>query len=135
MSHYSVIDTRIASGKHLVRALQDMGFREVEIHAEAQPLVGWTGDSRASLAHIIVRRRQVGAASNDIGFFQTPGGYFQARISDFDQILFGGKWLERLTQRYSYHVATDMLAEKGFEPVEEKRDGDGTVRLTLRRMV
>jgi len=134
MSHYSVIDTRIASGKHLVRALQDMGFHEVEIHAEAQPLIGWLGDSRESRAHIIVRREQVGAASNDIGFFQTPGGYFQARISDFDRVLFGKKWLDGLTQRYSYHVATDLLAERGFETVAEGRDRDGTVRLTLRRM-
>jgi hypothetical protein len=134
MSHYTVIDTRIASGKHLVQALRDMGFREVEIHTEPQPLVGWVGDTRITRAHIIVRREHVGPASNDIGFLQTPGGYFQAQISDFDQVLFGKRWLDALTQRYSYHVATDMLAEKGFEAVDETRDRDGTVRLTLRRM-
>ena len=85
MSHYSVIDTQIASGEHLVKALADMGFREVEVHAEPRPLVGWMGDSRVTRANIIVRREYIGPCSNDIGFARTPSGYFKAQISDFDE--------------------------------------------------
>jgi hypothetical protein len=134
MSHYSVIDTQIASGEHLVKALRDMGFAEVEVHATPQPLVGWMGDPRTTLAHVIVRKKHVGPCSNDIGFLQTPSGYFKAQISDFDDGLFGKAWLRALTQRYAYHVATDMLAARGFDKVEETRDRDGTLRMTVRRM-
>jgi len=135
MSHYSVIETQIASGAHLVRALRDMGFHEVEVHAQPQKLMGWMGDARVTQANIIVRRKHVGPCSNDIGFLQTPSGYFKAQISDFDSVLFGRRWLQALTQRYAYHVASDMLAEQGFDTVEEQRDRDGTLRMTVRRMV
>jgi hypothetical protein len=134
MSHYTVIETQFASAEHLVEALRDMGFAEVELHAEPQPLVGWMGDRRETLANVIVRRKHVGACSNDIGFLQTPSGYFEAQISDFDQVRFGPAWMRGLTQRYAYHVATDMLAAQDFETVQESREQDGTIRLTLRRM-
>ena len=135
MSHYAVIETQIASGKHLVQALRDMGFQQVEVHAQPQPLIGWIGDRRVTKANIIIRREHIGACSNDIGFLQTPSGYFTAQISDFDSVLFGQRWLRALTQRYAYHVACDMLAEQGFATVEEQRDHDGTLRMTVRRMV
>ena len=43
-------------------------------------------------------------------------------------------WLGRLGQRYAFRVAVDLLAEQSFQTVEEERDRDGTIRLTLRRM-
>jgi hypothetical protein len=135
VSHYSVIETQIASGEHLVKALRDMGFNDVEVHAQPRALVGWLGDSRAARANIIIRREHIGVCSNDIGFLQTSSGYFKAQISDFDSALFGKRWLQALTQRYAYHVASDMLTEQGFATVEEQRERDGTLRVTVRRMV
>ena len=46
MSHYTVMETQLSSAEHLVKALQDLGFENVEVHAKPQPLVGWLGDSR-----------------------------------------------------------------------------------------
>ena len=134
MSHYTAIETQFASADHLAAALRDMGFAEVEIHAEAQPLVGWLGDRRETLANVIVRKKFVGPASNDIGFLQTASGYFEARISDFDGFRFGPAWMRALTQRYAYHVTREMLAEQQIDTVQESREQDGTIRLTLRRM-
>jgi hypothetical protein len=37
---------------------------------EGRPLVGYLGDARAERAQIIIPRRQLDAASNDIGFIQ-----------------------------------------------------------------
>jgi hypothetical protein len=134
MSHYTVMETQLSSAEHLVLALEDMGFGNVEVHTEPQPLVGWLGDDRQNVAHVIVRRSEIGFVSNDIGFLQTPSGYFKAQISDFDRLKFDDEWLSALTQRYAYHVATDMLARQRFETVEESREADGSIRLTLRRM-
>jgi hypothetical protein len=134
MSHYTVMETQISSAEHLVKALEDLGFKNVEVHAEPQPLVGWMGSTRENVAHVIVRRREIGFDSNDIGFLQTSSGYFQAQISDFDRLKFDDEWMRALTQRYAYHVAADMLAKQDFEMVEESRERDGTIHLTVRRM-
>jgi hypothetical protein len=134
MSHYTVMETQLSSAEHLVKALNDLGFENVEVHAEPQRLVGWLGDDRTNRAHVIVRKREIGFVSNDIGFLQTPSGYFKAQISDFDRLKFDEEWLRALTQRYAYHVAKDMLAEQDFEAIEESRETDGTIHLTVRRM-
>lgn len=134
MSHYTTLETRLVSEKHLVLALEDMGFTEVEVHAEAQPLVGWLGDKRRQRAHVIVRREHVGWGSNDLGFFKNAQGTYEAHVSDADQAAYGGAWLRKLHQRYAYHVARDLLAEQDFSLVEEEVDERGAVHLTLRRM-
>ena len=118
MSHYTVMETQLSSAEHLVKALNDLGFENVEVHAEPQRLVGWLGDSRTNRAHVIVRKKEIGFVSNDIGFLQIPSGYFKAQISDFDRLKFDEEWLRALTQRYAYHVAKDLLAEQDFEAVE-----------------
>jgi hypothetical protein len=134
MSQYLNMATQIVSGEHLVKALKDVGFNEVEIYRTAQPLRGWMGDIRANTAEIIIRKKYVGSASNDIGFKLGPQGRFTAVISEFDQKKYNAVWLNRLTQRYAYHVARDKLEEKGFDLVEESVQADQTIHLTLRKM-
>ena len=46
---------------------------------------------------------------------------------------FGGSWLQKVTQRYAYHVTRDKLGAQGFDLVEERVDEKDTIRLTLRR--
>lgn len=134
MSHFTTVATRIVSADHLVRALADLGFVDVEVHAQAQPLIGWIGDPRTTKAHVIVRKRHLDFGSNDLGFFQNAQGTFDALISDFDRAKYDDRWLNQLTQRYAYHVACDLLEQQRFSKVEERREKDGSIRLTLRRM-
>ena len=133
MSAYTLIETQLVSEEHLVRALEDLGFEQVERHAAAQPLVGFEGLRREQRAEIIIRKRYLDAASNDLGFARDASGRFTAIVSDFDRGRFGGPWLQRVTQRYAYHVTRDKLAEQGFALVEERVDERDTIRLTLRR--
>lgn len=133
MSHYTTLETAIVSAEHLAQALRDLGFAEVEVHEEAQPLVGWLGDSRAQRAEVIIRRKHVGTASNDIGFARGADGRFEAMISEFDRHQYGPEWLGRLTQRYAYRVARDVLAEQEFSLVEESMDDQKRIRMTVRR--
>ena len=72
MSAYTLIETQLVSEEHLVRALEDVGFEQVERHAAAQPLVGFEGLRREQRAEIIIRKRYLDAASNDLGFAQAP---------------------------------------------------------------
>ena len=134
MSQYLNIETQIVSAEHLVKALKDVGFNEVEVYQTAQPLRGWLGDRRKNSAEIIIRKEHVGSASNDIGFKWRPQGRFTAIISDFDKNTYNAAWLNRLTQRYAYHVAMDKLQAKGFDLVDEYVQEDQTIHLTLRNM-
>jgi hypothetical protein len=134
MSHYTVIKTRLTDTKALVQALADLDFKDVEIHASAQHLVGMGGDTRQQSAEIIIRRKHIGWLSNDVGFKRTADGSFEVVVSDYDKKWCTTDWMERLIQRYAYHVAKSKLAEKGFEMVSEKAQAGGQIHLVLRRM-
>ena len=134
MPQYLNIQTQIVSADHLVRALRDLGLYDVAFYETAQPLEGWGGDLPRNAAQIIIRKKYLGTASNDIGFKQGPDGRFVAIISDYDKRRFDVAWLNRLTQRYAYHVALEMLKEKDFNLIEESEKDDQTIHLTLRRM-
>ena len=119
MSHFTRMRTRIADAEALTKALAEMGFKEVEVHAEAQHLYGYMGDRRQQTAEVIVRRKHIGTASNDIGFKRGQDGVFEAIISDFDRRTYSQDWLNRLTQRYAYHAARFKLEEQGFSLIKE----------------
>ena len=134
MSHFTTLQTQITSIDGLVKALEDMGFTEVEVHEVAQNLYGYRGDQRKQTAEVIIRRKHIGSASNDIGFKQREDGTFEAIISDYDRRKYSEKWLGELFQRYAYHVASAKLKQQGFELVQEEKDKEGRIHLVLRRM-
>lgn len=134
MSHFTTIATQIVSAQHLIQALNDLGFAEVEVHAQPQWLVGFQGDLREQKAHVIIRRKHIGLLSNDIGFAQNAKGTFDVLISDYDRNEYDHKWMQKLTQRYAYHASRDLLAQQNFSLVDERLEKDGTIRLTVRRM-
>ncbi|MGH3243125.1 MAG: DUF1257 domain-containing protein [Spirillospora sp.] len=134
MSHFTTLATKITDSEALCAALADVGFGDVEVHDEAQPLYGYRGDRRADVAHVIVRRRHVGRASNDIGFVRGPDGHFVATISEYDRRKYNESWLGRVTARHAYHLTARTLADQGFHLADETTDRDGTVRMVLRRV-
>ncbi|MEU2061255.1 DUF1257 domain-containing protein [Streptomyces sp. NPDC013455] len=133
MSHYTRVRTSLKDQDTLVRALRALGFDEVESHDEPQALIGYQGDRRSQRAEVIIRRRHVGSASNDLGFARTADGEFQAIISDYDRRRYDAAWLRRLTQTYGRESALAFAEEHGYEVLTEETDKAGNVHLTLRR--
>ncbi len=75
MSKYLAFhDCVLKDRRLLLAALADLGYTEVE-EGEALPLYGYQGDRRPETAELVVRRRNLGSASNDVGFARTPAGY------------------------------------------------------------
>jgi hypothetical protein len=134
VSHFTRLRTRITDAAALVRALADLGLKTVEVHETAQPLYGYKGDQRAQTAEVIIRRKFVGRASNDIGFMRREDNSFDAIISGYDRRKYSDDWLNHLTQRYAYHLARAKLTEQGFDLVSEETAEDGRIHLVLRRM-
>jgi hypothetical protein len=134
MSHYSTIRTKLVNRDFLVRALGDLGFAgKVQVYDEPVRLHGYRGDQRRQRAEVVIPRRYVGRASNDIGFRRNDEGTFDAIISDYDKRKYSQEWLGKLTQRYAYHAAIHTLHEQGFAVVEESKETNGQLCITLRR--
>jgi hypothetical protein len=98
MSAYREQKTSINDAECLMIALQGMGFTP-QRHAVAVPLTGYTGDKRKQTAEIVIPRKQVGGASNDIGFKKAVNGSFNAIISDYDSHRHGEAWLKDVKMR------------------------------------
>ena len=108
MSKYlSFVEQCYPDRQLLVAALAVLGYAEVE-EGEALPLYGYEGDRRPETAEIVVRRRHIGRASNDLGFARTAQGYIPI-ISEYDQqTLLGGQFLVRLRTAYSELVVEEV---------------------------
>ena len=135
MSHFTTLATQITDLPSLTKALADKGFMHVEIHEAPQHLHGYQGDVRKQTAEVIIRRQYVGSASNDMGFKRQENGTFEASISEHDRHKHSPQWLNELTQRYAYHVATAKLEEQGFVLISDEKQSDGRLHLVARRMI
>lgn len=130
MSHFTQLQTYIVERACLVQALRDLGY-EVEVgqvHAR-----GFQGN----LTPVEVRVAVPGT-SYDIGFRRNPNNNnrFEA-IADWEMLRTAvpqQDFLDRLHQRYAYHVAHLRLKEQGFDLVEERQEADGRIRMVLRRV-
>jgi len=114
MSKYGLLETSITEEKHLVAALQEMGYRP-EVHPNAAPLFGYEGRERPETANVIIRRQQLDLTSNDIGFARVADGRYVARLSEYDQqIGFDQNWLNRVHQLYKEKQTIAVAKAKGY---------------------
>ena len=91
----------------LLAALADLGYADVE-EGDGLSLFGYQGDQRPETAQLVVRRRSLGSASNDLGFSHTALGYVPI-LSEYDQrALHGGQFLVKLRTAYSERVVEEV---------------------------
>lgn len=113
----------------LLAALADLGYTQVE-EGEALHLYGYQGDLRPETAQLVVRRRFVGPASNDIGFARSPQG-FTPLLSEYDQqVLHRGQFLTKLRVAYSERVI-DEVRRRLHGSARRTVEG-GVVKITVR---
>lgn len=127
MSEFIESKTKMKDRKALIAALIEMGWKEteIEIHDTPAHLYGYQGDKRDEVAHIIIRKHNVGGSSNDIGFRKEEDGTYTPVISKFDRSSSGRcaghtggynkKWENDLAQKYSVGLAIRQARAKGYE--------------------
>jgi hypothetical protein len=137
------VKTKIKKKAALVKALQDMGFTldQIRVHEQAQHLQGFGGDMREQTAEVIIPRKHVGGAANDIGFKKQADGTYQAIISGYDLGNgssskkgshsegirgYGAQWQKKLSQRYAYQNIKDELDDQGLF-IEQEREENGEI--------
>ena len=119
-SEYHQQQTVYKDGECLKGALGDMGYTEVETHEIAQPLFGYHGDMRPEKANIIVRRKHVGSAANDVGFIKSADGTYSAIISEFDSHKHNSDWMKALKQHYTERVDNKLAKKTGLQFLSRK---------------
>jgi len=130
MSHYQAITTQMKDKASLVKALIKMGFKEdqIETHEQATNLYGYQGDKRDNTAEVIIRRKNVGSASNDMGFKKQEDGTYKAIISDYDHGKYGKSWQKKLETQYGVERAKVAFTANGWQ-YTEKKDAKGRIQL------
>ena len=130
MSKYLVFPELVFKDRRLLLgALADLGYGNVE-EGEALPLYGYLGDRRPETAAIVVRRRHIGAASNDVGFARPPQGYVPV-VSESDQrTLLGGQFLVKLRTAYSERVVDEV--RRRLHGTSRRMTDGSLIKITLR---
>jgi hypothetical protein len=136
MSEYVTCETVMTDLEVLKETLVELGVAEsaIEVHDEPVALHGYQGDSRAQKAHVIIRRRNIGASSNDIGFEKTESGNYRAWVSDFDQARGIGAEIVSGRMKPLYNKNNTLKTARTFGwPIKEIKEANGQIRIRIGR--
>ncbi len=132
MSKYLVFSDMIFADRGcLLAALAELGFGEDRVEqGERLSLYGYRGDRRPETADVVIRRKHIDAAANDVGFVRQGGGYVPI-VSEYDQGAFmQGRFLTRLKVAYG-EAAARRIAERVRGSVQRRVEG-GKIVITVR---
>lgn len=132
MSEYHNVQIEVDDKDSIVKSLEEMGYKP-KVFEEAQNLLGYRGDRRKQVAHIIIPKSQVGRASNDIGFEKQENGKYLLHISEYDigQKFFDQTNFKKLYNKYK--VERKLNASSRFKIVGKRIDEKGNIKLRVAR--
>ena len=132
MSHFTVVEIEATDTSCLIDALEALGYKgEIEVHDRPVTLIGYDDrprllDGQEVRAEIVVRRRHLWEAANDIGFARQPDGRYVAYISEYDRSV-RSTWHADVVKEYGAAKAAKELRAQGWK-VEVTR-AQGQVRV------
>ena len=124
MSAYSKNRTIYKDQECLLKALEAQGYprEQVELHeGGGAQLIDYQGrpthylDATGDKANIIVRRKHVGGAANDLGFKKETDGTYSAIVSAYDTGKHNTKWMTDLKKAYTEAVTHKTAARLGLK--------------------
>lgn len=127
MSHFSVVKgIKITDEECLVTALKELGYDAIVVKNEADKLKSYRfsqdgesvalkdycdSDYQDQFAHVIVPRKQIGRAANDLGF-RWNGASYEAIISAYDQSTKINEGFQGRLQAHYVRAFTSKLARQ-----------------------
>ena len=126
MSHFTRLKTQMVEREFIVKGLKDMGYTS---EVGDLKIRGFAGNRARVEIKVPTSNR-----GYDIGFVKKGDAY--EVVADWYGIrnIDRKRFVEQLTQRYSYHAARTKLEEQGFSLVEEEVEEGQRIHLVLRRM-
>jgi len=133
MSRFCEVKTIFKDSASLICALVETGnwtTDQIEIYDDPVGLYGYRGDMRNEKANIIIRRKHVGKASNDIGFAKDENGHYNAIISEYDARKYSDQWLGQLKTNYVFHkLSRDQIQRD--RTINREKLSNGRQRITI----
>ena len=128
MSEYRKNKTNYKDRECLVKALNEQGYTNemIELHEQPQQLYDYCGhathylDADGDKAEIIVRRKYVGGAANDLGFKKEADGTYSAIVSAYDSSKHNTKWMDGLKRAYGEAVIHKTAKRLNLKPYASK---------------
>lgn len=133
MSHYVECKPGFKDREALIQALIAIGFarEQIEVNQEAVPLYGYQDDQRAQQAHIVIRRKHVGQAANDVGWEKLADGTYRAWISEYDgRHRFNPEMQDRIKQEYAYHAVARQQRALG-RTIQRRELENGEIEVVI----
>lgn len=135
MSKFANYQSDMTDQDCVVDSLVDQGYKreDIEVHETAQHLYGYQGDKRKETANIIVRRKAVGGASNDIGFKREENGTYTGVISAYDRNKHNEEWMNGFRKNYLVNKQSKEWKAKGFTNIQKEvvKGDNGRTRFRL----
>jgi len=130
MSEYCEVDIGLKDQECLIKTLEELGYKP-QIHVDAVSLEGYQGDKRKQKAHIVIPRKQVGTASNDVGFELVNGEYI-LHVSQFDKNNVKLR-PNRIKQLYAKYKVVKTISNKAgkYKLKSNVTGADGRIRIKV----
>ena len=134
MSEFHLVKLDCKDKSIILKSLKEMGYEPIE-HSNSANLYGFQGDKRSQKAHIIIPRKQVGRASNDVGFELNENGEYTLHISEYDIEAKTFKQ-ELFNQLYKKHTILNKLEKSlRYRMLENVKDANGNIKIRLSRKI
>jgi hypothetical protein len=138
MSEYLVCETDMNNIEVILETLGELGFSgdKVSVYEEAISLEGYRGDKREQKGNIVIGRKYVGGAANDIGFEKQSNGSYKAWVSAADKHRGLGKEIMsgRMKRLYSKNMTLRTAKRAGWRIQScEEEGGKIKMRVSLPR--
>ncbi len=131
MSHFTSVKTKIRDLVCLERALEDLGYTFTKAQGEQLvKVLGYQGETTDAVLSIHASK------TYDVGVKQSADGTYEF-VADWWGVettrgVEETEFIQKLTQRYSYHKVIDEIRKKGYTiDTEEQRD-DESIQIRVR---
>lgn len=131
MSKFVSVNLEFTDSECLKSSLAELGYTDIEEYADPQPLYGFQNDRREQTANIIIRRKHIGRASNDIGFVKNSKGTYDLIISEFDKAYHGDAFINKLPGIYGVNKVKKQVKSMGYMISSQKTDAKGRVKIKI----
>ena len=131
MSHFTSVKTKIKDMACLIRALKDLGYDYTEAKDEQLVRVlGYQGETTDAKLSIHASK------TYDIGVQLTADGTYEF-VADWWGVettrgVAEDEFIQKLTQRYSYHKVMSEIKKRGFTIETEEEKEDQTIQVRVR---
>lgn len=141
MSHYRTVEMKFVDKDLLIEALckypgSKWKREHIKYFSTPQKLMGYENRYRQEKAEIIIPKKFVDRASNDIGFaFNPETKTWDVIVSEYDtSIGYNQEWIDKLGITYGMESVKRVCESNGIssEDIEWVKNSDGSVEATIK---